>query len=48
MNLPIDEMLADLRQALESFEEVPSYDTLDDVINECARITVTCEDELDA
>lgn len=46
MSLPIDEMLLDLRSALEAFEASPSNDTLDAVLRETNRIDRTCEDEL--
>ena len=44
MNIPIDEMLTELRFVLEAFQNEPSGDNLDNVYNECMRITESCED----
>lgn len=46
MTLPIDEMLTDLRAALDTFEAKPDYDTFDAIQKETRRIEIACEDEL--
>jgi hypothetical protein len=46
VSLPIDEMLIDLRSALEAFEANPTEDAFDAVLNECQRIKCHCENEL--
>lgn len=43
--IPIDEMLIDLRAALEVFENNPTDDNLDKVFAETKRINKTCEEE---
>ena len=44
MNIPIDEMLTELRYALIVFENTPCADTLDNVFKETNRIDFYCED----
>ena len=46
MSLPIDEMLDDLRDALEAFEGEPRGDTFAAIQYETRRIENCCEDEL--
>ena len=46
MSLPIDEMLDDLRDALEAFESNPNGDTFAATQRETRRIEKCCEDEL--
>ena len=45
--MPIDEMLIDLRAALEALEDNPSPDTFDAVLCETLRIERVCEDILE-
>lgn len=42
--LPIDEMLAELRDVLETLDEHPTLNSLDDVFRETRRIERACED----
>ena len=44
MTIPIDEMLTELRSALEAFENEPSADNLDNIFKETMRIDNFCED----
>ena len=44
MNIPIDEMLTELRAVLEAFDNEPSAATLDNVFKETMRINDVCED----
>ena len=46
MSIPIDEMLSDLREALEAFDADPSDATFSAVQDETLRIECTCEGEL--
>ena len=43
-DLPIDEMLLDLRGALEVFDEDPSHESFADLQTEMRRIEWYCED----
>ena len=45
--MPIDEMLIDLRAALEAFEDNPCPDAFDGVLRETMRIKRFCEDMLE-
>lgn len=47
MNLPIDEMLSELRSALEAYDLEQSDENLDSVYRETSRIDRACENELD-
>ena len=44
--MPIDEMLADLRSALEEFEDEPSDEAFAQIQREMLRIERYCEDIL--
>ena len=44
MNIPIDEMLTELRAVLEAFDNEPSAALLDNVFKETMRIDNYCED----
>ena len=43
-DLPIDEMLTDLRGALEVFNDDPSHESFADIQHEVRRIEWTCEE----
>lgn len=47
MFLPIDEMLMDLREKLETFERDITGDSLDEVFREMMRMQNSCEDYLE-
>jgi len=44
MYLPTEEMITELTSVLEAFRDDPSTDNLDKVMEECNRITDSCED----
>lgn len=44
MNIPVDEMLTELRAVLEEFDSNPSYENFDKIQKEHARIERACED----
>ena len=46
MELPIDEILTELRSILEEFEKEPTFPNFDKVMKETKRIDNTCEDFL--
>lgn len=46
MGIPIDEMLTDLRTALETFEANPSHESFDAIQRETMRIEHECEKTL--
>lgn len=46
MNLPIDEMLSDLRAVLEAFDNAPTFINLDKVTKEITRIERVCDDSV--
>lgn len=46
MSLPVDDMLADLRAALESFSASPGHETFAAVQHEMMRIERECENAL--
>lgn len=43
-DLPIDEMVDELRWVLEEFQNTPSHETMNKVFKECQRIERTVED----
>jgi|GEM_PF-6650206 len=47
MNLPIDDMLSDLRTLLDQFDALPTYSGFDDIQKETRRIERACEEELE-
>ena len=46
MNIPVDEMLSELRQWLELFDFDPSLKNFDGIIKETRRIEHACEEAL--
>ena len=46
MNIPVDEMLSELRAVLEEFDRVPTFAALDKILRETKRIDSCCEDIL--
>jgi len=44
MNIPIDEMLSELRYVLEQFDAFPTYAGFDDIQKEIRRIERACEE----
>ena len=46
MNIPVDEMLTELRAVLEKFDREPTWENLDRVSIELRRIQNACEEAL--
>jgi len=46
MNIPVDEMLTELREALEQFDREPTLANFDRLLNETTRIERTCEEQI--
>lgn len=44
MNIPVDEMLAELRVILEQFDREPTFANFDKIQRETSRLERSCED----